>query len=288
MPIDEVLGWLSQALAQLPALAGNIGSAFDWTFFRRLFGLLLLPPALPLIIVALGLSLRVRLPVAGKVLAWTGVAAAWMLSSNLVAWQLAAWAEGDQRGQTAESLRQALGRPDAPQAIVIIGGGTRGDARETPNAEFVRPLTLERLAHGAWVARVTRLPVLVSGGVPSEGRASEAVLMKGTLEESLGTKVRWVEDASRDTAGNARLSAEMLRAAGITRIVLVTQAQHMPRAQASFQRAGLSVLPAPHGFAGAPLDWGLLSLFPSGSGAELGHRASHELLGRLWYGIQGQ
>jgi len=288
MPIDEIIGWLSQALARLPAMAGNIGSAFDLSFPRRLFGLLLLPPALPLAIVVLGLALRMRLPVAGKVFAWTGVVMAWMLSSNLIAWQFASWAEGDQRGQTVESLRQVMGRPDAPQAIVIVGGGTRGDARETPHAEFVRPLTLERLVHGAWVARVTRLPVLVSGGVASDGRASEAVLMKRTLEESLGSKVRWVEDASRDTAGNARLSAEMLRAAGITRIVLVTQAYHMPRAQASFQRAGLSVLPAPHGFVGAPLDWGLLSLLPSGGGAELSHRASHELLGRLWCVIHGQ
>ena len=242
---------------------------------QHLLGPLLLPPALPLLVVALGLLLLSRFPSVGRLAAWLGLIAAWLLSSGVGASQVAAWAEGDSlRAQTADSLREALTQPGAPQAIVIIGGGARRDARERPETETVKPGTLERLVHGAWVARVTRLPVLVSGGVSRPGMSSEAALMKRVLEDSLNTPVRWVEGASADTAGNARLSAELLKDAGITRIVLVTEAYHMPRAQASFERAGLSVLPAPCCFAGSPIDFGSLQLLPTGGVPHAALRAS--------------
>ena len=117
---------------------------------------------------------------------------------------------------------------------------------------------------------------------------AEASIMKRTLEEALATPVRWTEERSRNTAANARLSAEILREAGIDRVVLVTQAYHMPRAVDSFERAGLTVLPAPHGFAGEALEWSWLSLLPSGTSVEQAYRASHELLGRFWYRLRGQ
>ena len=39
--------------------------------------------------------------------------------------------------------------------------------------------------------------------------------MREALERDFGVKVRWVENASRDTAENARLSAPILKAAGV-------------------------------------------------------------------------
>jgi len=60
-----------------------------------------------------------------------------------------------------------------------------------------------------------------------------------------GVTVRWVESASRDTADNARMSAALLKAAGITRVALVTHAVHMRRSMAEFQRAGLEPVAAP-------------------------------------------
>lgn len=53
-----------------------------------------------------------------------------------------------------------------------------------------------------------------------------------------------------DTADNARLSAAMLKAEDIERIVLVTHAFHMPRARQLFAAEGLSVAAAPTDFRG--------------------------------------
>lgn len=294
MSIDSVLGWLTGLAGSATGLASGFpawldGAAADVGSLvpTRLIGALLLPPALPLLVAALGLLVLRRWPAAGRLLAWTGLLAGWLFSSGTGASWLASFAEGDaQRGLTAESLRAAMTGRDAPQAIVILGAGTRDHPLETPAREFVKPLALERLVHGAWVARATRLPVLVSGGVPRDGMASEAAVMKRTLEGRLGTPVRWVEEASRDTGENAQRSAEILKAAGISRIVLVTQAYHMPRAEASFRRAGLAVLPAPHGFAAGMQDWTPRDLVPNGEAAALAYRASHELLGRLWYRLR--
>jgi uncharacterized SAM-binding protein YcdF (DUF218 family) len=44
------------------------------------------------------------------------------------------------------------------------------------------------------------------------------------------------------------MSAPLLKAAGITRIALVTHASHMPRSAELFRREGIEVLPAPTGF----------------------------------------
>ena len=72
--------------------------------------------------------------------------------------------------------------------------------------------------------------------------------MREALESDFGVKVRWVEAASRDTAENAGLSAPMLKAAGITRIALVSHGWHLPRAIPLFEKQGLEVIAAPTAF----------------------------------------
>ena len=163
------------------------------------------------------------------------------------------------------------------QAIVILGGGTYLAAPEY-GGDTIGSATLERLRFGARLARESRLPLLVTGGAPSGGRA-EGELMREALEQDFGVKVRWVEAASRDSAENASLSAPMLKTAGITRIALVSNASHLPRAVPLFEKQGLEVIPAPMGFStGSPSLAG--SLLPGGLG--LSREALHEYLGQLY------
>ncbi|MDP2824466.1 MAG: YdcF family protein [Sulfuritalea sp.] len=137
------------------------------------------------------------------------------------------------------------------QAIVILGGGSYHAAPEY-GGDTVGYTTLERLRHGARLARLSRLPLLVTGGAPFGGRP-EAESMRDALEQDFGVKVRWVEAVSRNTAENASLSASMLRAAGVTRIALVSHGWHLPRAIPLFEQQGLEVMPAPTAFStGSP------------------------------------
>ncbi|MFP5405567.1 MAG: hypothetical protein ACLGHY_04255, partial [Gammaproteobacteria bacterium] len=119
MAIDSLVaalvhGWTA-VLTALDSLALVLVSLLP----QGALGMLLVPPALPLLVAALGLLLLLRFPGAGRLLAWIGLIAAWLLSSGLGASQVAAWAEGGAlQAQTADSLREALARPDAPQAVV--------------------------------------------------------------------------------------------------------------------------------------------------------------------------
>src|SRR5258707_817729 len=64
----------------------------------------------------------------------------------------------------------------------------------------------------------------------------------------LALLVTWVEDRAANTAENATYSAAILKNAGVSSVVLVTDAYHMPRALALFRATGLATIPAPTEF----------------------------------------
>ncbi|MCC7059047.1 MAG: YdcF family protein [Burkholderiaceae bacterium] len=254
---------------------------------RRALELLVLPPAAALWLIVLGIWLSAHRARAGRALAMFGVLATLLLSSQAVGQWLIGFVErGAGVALDEKALRALVAGADAPRAIVILGGGLRADERERPQPVWPNARTTARVLHGAWVARITGLPVLVSGGTPPGGETSEAALMKRMLEQQLATPVRWVEDLSLDTAGNARGSAALLLPGARRRIVLVTHAYHMPRALAVFRRAGFTPVPAPLGFHGSPPSIGLLSWLPSAEGVMVNWLAAHEAIGGLWYRLR--
>jgi uncharacterized SAM-binding protein YcdF (DUF218 family) len=142
-----------------------------------------------------------------------------------------------------------------------------------------------RLRHGARLHLLTGLPVLVSGGAPDTLGESEAALMARTLREDFGVTVRWQEQTSDNTAENAKHAAQQLAAVGVRRILLVTDAMHMPRAQRVFVAAGFEVAAAPTRFLGRrPID--VSSFIPKAAELEVSHYALHEWIGFLWYKIR--
>jgi uncharacterized SAM-binding protein YcdF (DUF218 family) len=181
-------------------------------------------------------------------------------------------------------LTKAMGGP--PAAIVILAAGRRPFAYEYGD-EFANQaldaLSLERTRYGAFVARKTGLPILVSGGAPLPKAVPVAMLMAQTLQIDYGIRAKWIEDQSANTAENASLSSTLLRGAGVARIMLVTHAWHMKRAVDSFSANGLSVTPAPTAFylPGSGTLWDLVT--PSIGTLRMSGYAIHEIVGSLWY-----
>lgn len=169
------------------------------------------------------------------------------------------------------------------QAIVILA------AEQRPRPEFggfgPGPLSLERLRYGAYLAKRTRLPVLVSGGLGGEHAPPLADTLAAALEQSFGVSVKWRERRSADTIENGQDSAEILKAQGVRKVLLVTHAWHMPRARLAFERAGLQVTPAPTAAIGDPLlrihSSGDLvrALTPQASGLQTSYYFFHEVIG---------
>jgi uncharacterized SAM-binding protein YcdF (DUF218 family) len=211
---------------------------------KKILTLLVLPPVGPALLAMLGLALLARRPRIGRLLAWTGMLLLLVLSLPLVSYALLTSLE------TGEALDPAQAK-DAG-AIVVLAGGLRRGAREY-GGDTLNGLSFDRVRYGAWLARRTGLPVLVSGGIGADA-AKEADIMARVMREELGVTARWVETKSRNTRENAQYSAALLREAGVQRIVLVTHGVDMRRAGDEFRATGLAVIAAPTGLPGRPGD----------------------------------
>jgi uncharacterized SAM-binding protein YcdF (DUF218 family) len=239
---------------------------------------LLLPPLNLLLLGLCGIILRRHWRRLGNALIWLAIVLLLLLST----WAGAHWLSApiEQR-----SLPLAAVKGSGAQAIVILGGGRLYAAPEDEGRDLPGRQTLLRLRHGAHLQRQTGLPILVSGGTPEGAGESEAALMARSLREDFRVPVKWIESGSDNTAQNALLTKQQLQQAGITRVLLVTDALHMPRAQAIFVRAGLSVIAAPTAFiAQKPLS--AEDFIPNAKALEASHYALHEWLGALWYQLR--
>jgi uncharacterized SAM-binding protein YcdF (DUF218 family) len=238
-------------------------------YAKSVLKVLLLPPTgLYLLAAAGALLLRWRPRTGGALLA-LALAALWVLSMPV----------------TSDALTRSIQHygafdvavPTQAQAIVILGGGgERLQAPEYGGGPAPGPYLLERLAYGAYLARKTGLPILVSGW------RLEAVAMRNGLRNSFALEPRWVENRSYDTFDNARNSAQMLALAGVHRIILVTSTQHMWRAAHEFSASGLSLTAAPVGLVPAHAAnnvVSLLSYIPDAQALERSYEVLYELLG---------
>ena len=170
-------------------------------------------------------------------------------------------------------------------AIVVLSGDQEGARLGQAVVWRVGPLTLQREQAAAELARVTHLPVLVSGGAVHPWSPPLAVLMADSMTRDFSVPVKWQESASQDTWENARNSAVILRDAGVRRVYVVTQAWHLRRALLAFRRAGIDAVPAPVMIDAKP-DFHAGSFLPSVRGWMESFYAVHELIGWGWYWVR--
>jgi uncharacterized SAM-binding protein YcdF (DUF218 family) len=231
---------------------------------KMLLKAVILPPTGPLLLAIAGAFLIKRRPVLARTCLILGLGSLWLLSTPRVSEALAGLAEH----YPPLDLRSAA----AAQAIVILGGGGQRAVAPEYGGPSADPVLLERLTYGAYVARKTGLPILVTGyGI-------EAAAMRETLLRNFEIAARWVDDGAYDTFDNARNSVRLLKGAGVQRIILVTHATHMWRSVNEFTAAGMEVVPAPMGMLAAH-DPGILSYMPNVDALQRACAAINELLG---------
>lgn len=237
---------------------------------KKFLAAVAVPPAGTLLLALVGIALMRRRRGLGRALALAGVAATLALMLPVSAGWLTTLAVRGVAVPDAAALRGA-------QAIVILAGGKREAAEY--GGWTVNDMSLTRLRYGVRLARDTGLPVLVSGGAVFRG-PPEAELMRDAMQRDFGMAPRWVENRSRDTHENALYSAELLKAAGISRVLLVSHAVHLRRAGREFAAAGIATidapteLPAPDDGETLLFDW-----LPSSRALRQSYLALHELIG---------
>ena len=261
----------------------------DWQLqgWKPIVTALVMPPVPLLLLILLGFALaRAR-----RAFAWVLV-----LSSSALLWLSCTMGMGSllddwlldvppalSIAQIAEIKSQVQARK--PVAIVVLGGGRDALAPEYATANLMWA-SLERLRYGLWLARETGAPVGFSGGIgwaQTDSGATEADIAARIAQQDFNRPLRWVENRSRDTRENAKLTTAMLKTAGIHEIVLVTHGWHMPRALRAFREAAagsMEVTAAPMGLArlhdGNSMRW-----LPTGEGFFRVRQVMREALGLL-------
>jgi uncharacterized SAM-binding protein YcdF (DUF218 family) len=241
--------------------------------FRRL----ITPPLSLLLLLAVAYALKNKWPRAAKTLSLNILFIFLIISTNAGAWLLV---------YPLEHLERALldSKNTGAQAIVILTAGSLEHSPEYDGKAIPDYIGLGRVRYAAKLYRDTALPILVTGGFGSKSPVKESLAsaMASTLQYEFAIPVLWQEDQATNTYENAQFSARILQQAGITRVLLVTDAMHMRRAKFAFDQTGLVAIPAPTLFFSSS-DFGLLSFIPSVEGLRRSNYAMHEWLGLLQY-----
>lgn len=168
---------------------------------------------------------------------------------------------------------------DNGEAIVILGGGCNGTDQCQPFTELAGDSYRRTLAGAAvYHSRVPR-PVLVTGFGCANAMARLLV------SEGVPWNLILLEDRATNTHENAIYSANILRANHLGAVVLVTDARSMLRAELSFRKQGVPVVPYPVGL--GSFEFGVLDLIPSWQALRNNADSVHEYLGLLRYRWSG-
>ena len=177
------------------------------------------------------------------------------------------------------------------QAIVVLGGGIFPSDSIRMRPELTRASSSRCLYALELYRTLGPLPIYVTGAKAGPGRQSpgEAESMHDFLAE-LGVKPEdlRVDASSSTTYQNAVFTSRMLREAGIDKILLVTDALHMPRSAACFLKEGVLVVPAVCSYRTTEFHWTLAAFLPSIQGLAGMSDAANEWLGYAWYSLTGK
>jgi len=248
---------------------------------RAILKLMLLPPGILVLLLLIGWLFARRF--FGRFLVLLATLSLYLLSTPAVVDLLAAPLESVPAASMAEL------RDSRAQAILIFLADVSRNNPELDGADTLGALSLQRMDYGLALHRQTSLPLILAGGSVKDDSTPVARLAADWLTQRTGIKPLAIEQESRDTRGNAFLSAELLQTLGIDRVLLVTHAAHMPRALLNARAAGIDAVPAPFGFEHTPAelrepgeirDW-----LPQPGMLGRSYLVLHEMLGLVWYGL---
>jgi uncharacterized SAM-binding protein YcdF (DUF218 family) len=245
----------------------------------QLIGELILPPAGPLLVGLFGLLLW------GTAFGRRLVIFSLVLQITL---SLPLTAEMIFKGlQTHPPLNRQQSQNSQAQAIIVLGAGRYHKAPEY-HTDTASLRMLSRLRYAAKLARVTGLPVIPSGGNPGGIGITEAEISKNILLQEYDIPVHHMDKLSMNTWENARNVAQLMKRLDISKVILITDAAHMPRALYAFQRHGVDPIPAPINFEyhleqERPL---YERIIPSKAAAMNIALGLHEYLGHFWYSFK--
>jgi uncharacterized SAM-binding protein YcdF (DUF218 family) len=209
--------------------------------------------------------------------AWSAWLALFVLSTPRCSTTLADWVEPD----PVDVAARVADTPVAKRVLVVLGSGFRDTAVPLPAAERLTSNGIVRLAGAARLFREVGFGEVIVSGRASEHQPRElAESMAAVLVDFGVPRERIIlEPWSRTTRENASYSTLIIEQLDVDRVVVVSDALHVPRGLLEFERSGVDAIGAPVAHEGRPAV-GLDAFLPSSGGLLLSHRVIHEVLGR--------
>jgi len=247
---------------------------------KKVFGGLLLPLPMLLLIMALGIFLIwfSRWQKSGKIL----ISASWILLLLLSLQPVA-----DRLLAPIEDPYPTWHNQQPLAYIVVLGGGYTWNDAWAPSSNMLNN-SLPRLTEGIRIWRANPGARLIFTGGRAQNNPLSSAEVTSRVAQSLGVPAEAIItlDKPHDTE---REASEVAKIVGEQSFALVTSANHLPRAMIFFQRQGLHPWPAPANQLAvtSPLNLWERALPNS---FWLGHseRAWYESLGRLWQWLKPQ
>jgi uncharacterized SAM-binding protein YcdF (DUF218 family) len=174
--------------------------------------------------------------------------------------------------------------------VVLSTGGEVYRARGEEVVEMGRPTSFNAMEAARLYRLVSPRTVIASGGIvdPLSRRLPEADALAGGLVRLGVPRERIVlESRSRTTREQAVNVAAALKKRGITRFLLVTTSDHMPRAAATFRELGLQPVPSASVVVMTNGTGILERLYPSVGALRQSGWACYEYLARTYYWSRG-
>jgi uncharacterized SAM-binding protein YcdF (DUF218 family) len=105
---------------------------------------------------------------------------------------------------------------------------------------------LHRVERGATLYRRGDAPLLLLSGGGRHARTEADAMGEIAIANGVPERAILLEPTSRNTYENAVETARLMRARGLSSVVLVSDRYHLPRARLQFRRAGLAVVATDH------------------------------------------
>ncbi|EJL90600.1 envelope biogenesis factor ElyC [Pantoea sp. GM01] len=246
---------------------------------KKVIGGMLLPLPLLLLLMAAGLLLLwfSRWQKSGKII----ISCSWLLLLLLSLQPIA-----DRLLLPLENHYPTWNGNEPVDYIVVLGGGYTFNPNWAPSSNLINN-SLPRVTEGVrqW-KRYPQAKMIFTGAAAGKNPRSSASVA-AEVAESLGVPREAIIqlDQPRDTLGEARA---VKQAIGEHPFLLVTSANHLPRAMHFFQRAGMNPLAAPANQLAvtSPLN-GWERVIPSPVWLAHSERAVYESLGQIWQQLRG-
>jgi uncharacterized SAM-binding protein YcdF (DUF218 family) len=254
-------------------------------FLHKILPIFVLPVGITLILVLAGLLLLRRPLILG------GLVILWLSSTPLI---------GTLMVRSIEGWEERIQAIDAPHgdAIVVLSGGRLVAPGDAGVSEWN---DADRFYSGVELFHAGKAPLLIftGGWAPWEPKAKPEGEILIEYAKALGVPVdnMLTTGAVVNTAEESEAVAELLSNNGVKiydpagqfRILLVTSAFHMPRAQRLFERAGLQVIPFPVDFQVSERQvLSVIDFLPGAGALKQVELALRELYGRAFYWVLGR